>query len=287
MMAVNARGEQLRVLAVHDISCVGKCSLTVALPIISSVGIETAILPTAVLSNHTGGGFGGFTYRDLTDDIIPIVEHWNKENIMFDAVYLGYLGSEHQISIMENIISNYKKRGTLIFIDPVMGDHGKLYKNFNADYPQKMLELCKFADIITPNITEAVLMTGEKFKHGPYTKDYTDNLLCKLSANGMKKIILTGVYFDDYELGVGIYDGNTQNIEYVMSQRLPGFYDGTGDVFASSFIACVMRGKTLKESVRIAEELVIDSIKATKARENETCYGVNFESAISKFTTKI
>lgn len=287
MMAVNAHGEQLRILAVHDISCVGKCSLTVALPIISSVGIETAILPTAVLSNHTGGGFDGFTYRDLTDDIIPIVEHWKKENIMFDAVYLGYLGSKRQISIMEDIISDYKKNGTLIFIDPVMGDHGKLYKNFNADYPQKMLELCKFADIITPNITEAALMAGEEFKHGPYTKDYTDNLLCKLSAKGMKKIILTGVYFDDCELGVGIYDANTQNIEYVMSQRLPGFYDGTGDVFASSFIACVMRGKTLKESVRIAEEFVIDSIKATKVRENEKCYGVNFESAISKFTAKI
>lgn len=287
MNAVNARGEQLRVLAVHDISCVGKCSLTVALPIISSVGIETAILPTAVLSTHTGSGFSGFTYKDLTDDIVPIVNHWNKEHISFDAMYVGYLGSQRQISIVENIICDYRKNNTLIFIDPVMGDHGKLYTNFNEDYPKQMLDLCKCADIITPNITEAVLMLGEEFKHGPYTKDYTDNLLCKMAEKGMKKIILTGVYFDDCELGVGIYDGETQTIEYVMSQKLPGFYDGTGDIFASSFIACVMLGKTLGESVKIAEDFVIDSIKATSVRKNERCYGVNFESAISKFTAKI
>lgn len=287
MQAVNANGEQLRVLAVHDISCVGKCSLTVALPVISSAGIETAILPTAILSTHTGSGFSGFTYRDLTDDIVPIINHWHKENILFDAMYVGYLGSQRQVSIIKNIIQDYKKNGTLIFIDPVMGDHGKLYKNFNADYPDEMFELCKSADIITPNITEAALMLGEEFKHGPYTKEYIDNLLCKMAEKGMKKIILTGVYFDDCELGVGIYDSGTHNIEYVMSQKLPGFYDGTGDIFASSFVASVLLGKTLKESVQIAEDFVIDSIKATTVRENEKCYGVNFESAIGKFVAKI
>lgn len=287
MTALNANGDQLRVLAVHDISCVGKCSLTVALPIISSVGIETAILPTAVLSTHTGSGFSGFTYRDLTDDIIPIVDHWSKENIFFDAMYVGYLGSERQINIIKNIICDYRKNGTLIFIDPVMGDHGRLYANFNDEYPKKMLELCRFADIVTPNITEAALMLGEEFKHGPYTKAYTDNLLYKMAENGMKKIILTGVYFDDYELGVGIYDSDNDSIEYVMSQKLPGFYDGTGDVFASSFVACVMLGKTLKTSAKTAEAFVIDSIKATTVRKNERCYGVNFESAISNFIARI
>lgn len=288
MMAVNANGEQLRVLAVHDISCVGKCSLTVALPIISSVGIETAILPTAILSTHTGSGFKGFTYRDLTDDIIPIINHWNKENILFDAMYVGYLGSERQINIIKNIVNDYKKNNsTLVFIDPVMGDHGKLYTNFNDDYPKKMLELCKSADIVTPNITEAALMLGEEYRHGPYTKDYTDNLLCKMAEKGMKKIVLTGVYFDECELGVGIYDADTHNVEYVMSQKLPGFYDGTGDVFASAFTAAVLLGKTLKKSAEIAEIFVIDSIKATTVRKHEKCYGVNFESAISNFIARI
>lgn len=283
MQAVNDRGEQLRVLAVHDISCIGKCSLTVALPVISSVGIETAILPTAVLSTHTGSGFKDFTYRDMTEDLMPIFCHWQKEKLCFDAMYVGYLGSEKQIDIIERIILNKSLNNTLIFIDPVMGDHGKLYANFNSDYPQKMLSLCKRADIITPNITEAVLMLNEEYTGGPYTEEYIEHLLKKLSQNGIKKIILTGVYFDDTKLGVAIYDSENDKTEYVMSQKLPGFYDGTGDIFASSFVAAVMHGKTLQRAAQIAEMFVVESIKATALHKNERCYGVNFESAIQNF----
>ncbi len=287
MQAVNDRGEQLRVLAVHDISCIGKCSLTVALPVISSVGIETAILPTAVLSTHTGSRFKGFTYRDLTEDLLPIFEHWQREGLNFDAVYVGYLGSKRQIDIIEHIIAEQHKKEALIFIDPVMGDHGRLYANFSADYPQKMLSLCKNADIITPNITEAALMLNEEYISGPYTEEYIEHLLKNLAQNGIKKIVLTGVYFDDERLGVAIYDSENGITEYEMSQKLPGFYDGTGDIFASSFVAAVMHGKTLQRAAQIAETFVVESIRATALRKGEKCYGVNFESAIQGFTEQM
>ena len=148
---------QKRVAAIHDISCFGKCSLTVALPIISAAGIETAVIPTAVLSTHTGG-FTGYTVRDLSEDIVPVARHWNSENIKVDAVYTGYLCSKQQIYLVLEAARLISREDTLLITDPVMADNGKLYKGFDPDYPKYMTELCANADIITPNITEAALM---------------------------------------------------------------------------------------------------------------------------------
>ncbi len=279
MNAVNNNGRQLRVLAVHDISCIGKCSLTVALPVISAAGIETAILPTAVLSTHTGG-FKNYTYRDLTDDIVPIVNHWVSEAITFDAIYMGYLGSTHQIDIMKKIISLYKPEGTTVIIDPVMADNGSLYATFDEDYPRYMADLCRYADIITPNITEAVLMLGEEYVPGPYNNEYIEGLLIRLGNICRGKIVLTGVHFDSKHIGAAVYDAATGFVEYAMGKKLPGFYHGTGDVFASSLTAALMLGKPLEKAAQIAVDYTAMSIAATKVSKSERCYGVNFEAAL-------
>lgn len=286
MRAVNSNGRQLRALAIHDISCIGKCSLTVALPVMSAAGIETAIIPTAVLSTHTGG-FEGFTYRDLTDDIVPIVNHWKSEGMTFDAVYIGYLGSERQIDIMKDILSEYSD--ALAVIDPVMGDNGRLYATFDENYPKLMLELCKHADIITPNMTEAVLMLGDEYKRGPYTKQYIEDIVARLGAECGASVVLTGVHFDDNELGAAVWDKNGNKVSYVMAQKLSGFYHGTGDVFASSFVSSMMLGKSMEDSARIAVELVRDSISATAVagQQGDRCYGVNFEAALPGFVARL
>ncbi|MBR7071629.1 MAG: bifunctional hydroxymethylpyrimidine kinase/phosphomethylpyrimidine kinase, partial [Clostridia bacterium] len=190
---------QKRVAAIHDISCFGKCSLTVALPVLSAAGFETPVIPTAVLSTHTGG-FSGYTFRDLTEDILPVAEHWKKENIQVDAVYTGYLGSKEQVGLVKSAISLIQTPNTKIFVDPVMADNGKLYGGFPNDFPKEMLQLCKMADMITPNITEACFMLGIPYRDGPYTKAYIDDLIHQLAEITHGLIVLTGVWFEETKI---------------------------------------------------------------------------------------
>lgn len=269
--------KQKRVAAIHDISCLGRCSLTVALPIISAAGVETAVIPTAVLSTHTGG-FENYTFKDLSDNIVPVARHWKSEGITADAVYTGYLCSREQIYLVleaARLISNDK---TLLITDPVMADNGKLYKGFARDYPNYMLKLCSTADIITPNITEASLMLGTEFKNGPYTEEYINGLLCGLYLKTGAEIVLTGVYFDDRKIGAAVYDGN--GTSYVFSERMDKMYHGTGDVFTSTLTAALMNGRSLKASAQIAANFTCACIKKTMESGTEARLGVNFESQL-------
>lgn len=269
--------KQKRVAAIHDISCLGRCSLTVALPIISAAGVETAVIPTAVLSTHTGG-FENYTFKDLSDNIVPVARHWKSEGITADAVYTGYLCSREQIYLVleaARLISNDK---TLLITDPVMADNGKLYKGFARDYPNYMLKLCSAADIITPNITEASLMLGTEFKNGPYTEEYINGLLCGLYLKTGAEIVLTGVYFDDRKIGAAVYDGN--GTSYVFSERMDKMYHGTGDVFTSTLTAALMNGRSLKASAQIAANFTCACIKKTMESGTEARLGVNFESQL-------
>ncbi len=270
---------QTRIVAIHDISCLGKCSLTAVLPILSAAGIETAIIPTAVLSTHTGG-FKGFTFRDLTEDIMPIVEHWKREKIDFDAVYTGYLGSFEQIDIMKRIFDIYGSKGAIIMVDPVMADNGRLYSAFTDDFPRGMRMLCEKADIITPNITEAILLLGEEYKEGPYTREYIEGLIQRLTAICKGKIVLTGVYFDSKQLGAACYDPEKGRIEYYLTKKEKGMYHGTGDVFASALLSEILNGKSLEASTRTAVEFVAEAIRQTLRTKTDRCYGVNFEAAL-------
>lgn len=277
--------KQKRVGAIHDISCFGKCSLTVAIPIISATGIEVSVLPTALLSTHTG--IKNYTYKDLTNNLIPTAKHWKSLDINFNALYSGFLGSSNQIDIVLQIFEMFKTENNLIVVDPVMADQGKLYSIYDNDFPQKMKKLAKKADILMPNITEAVLLTDEKYYEGPYDKKFTQKLLYKLASLGPNKIILTGVYFDNKEIGVAIFDKNTNKIDYVFSNKINGYYPGTGDIFASSLLACFLKGKNLVDSAKIAVEFTFEAIKRTYNAKTNAKFGVNFEEGLNKFINKL
>lgn len=271
-----------RVLTIQDISCLGQCSLTVALPILSACGQETVILPSAVLSTHTGG-FKGFTFRDLTDDIPAIQKHWQSEGIKFDAVYTGYLGSLKQIDYVADILDTMGKENAIKVIDPAMADHGKLYSIFDLEYAKAMAKLCTKADIVLPNITEACFMTGLEYRE-EYDKEYVMTLLRALREMGMKTIVLTGVSFDAETTGIVVYDGD--DYQYYMHKRLPKNSHGTGDIFASAFVGSYLSGKNLFEAAGIAGEYVLKCMENTQDDESHW-YGVKFETALGDLIEKL
>ncbi len=268
---------QKRVAAIHDISCFGKCSLTVALPIISAAGIECAGIPTAVLSTHTGG-FSGYTFRDLTEDIMPVASHWKKEGLTFDAVYTGYLGSVEQIDLVCEAVDTFGTDKTMLIVDPVMADHGRLYAGFPESFPKEMVRLCAKADIITPNITEAAFMTDMPYMAPPHSKEYIEGLLSGLRKFSSGKIVLTGVCFKEGEIGVACLENN--DLEYVFAPHVDAAYHGTGDIFTSTLTCGILRGKSLSESALIAAKYTASCIKLTNEQYPEMKYGVNFEAQI-------
>lgn len=269
--------QQKRVAAIHDISCFGKCSLTVALPILSACGIETSIIPTAVLSTHTGG-FTNFTYRDLTDDILPIAEHWHSLGLHFDSIYTGYLGSFEQINILGAVFDLLSSSDTLLFVDPVMGDDGKLYTNFSPDFPHEMKKLVQKADFLIPNITEACLLLDRPYQEGPYTEAFIQEILEDLSALGPARIVLTGVYFDDVNLGAASYENKTMT--YSFSKRIPGSYHGSGDIFGSTLLAALLQNKDIKTATQIAIDFTTGAIERTRQAGTELRNGVDFEEEL-------
>ena len=263
-----------RLLTIQDISCVGQCSLTVALPIISACGVECAILPSSVLSNHTAG-FSGWTFRDLTDEMPNILAQWKKEKVDFDAFYTGYV-SKTQIPHILDIMQETARPGALRIVDPVMGDGGKLYPGFDDDFPQEMCRLCKGADVIMPNLTEAALLLGEEYRT-EYDQAYIKQTIKRLHALGAKNVVLTGVSLEPNKLGVACYDGN--EIRYYFTDRLDVSMHGTGDCYASSFAGALMRGHSILESASIAADFVVETIRQSMGDPSHW-YGVKFEKAL-------
>ncbi len=268
--------KQKRVAAIHDISCFGKCSLTVVLPVLSAAGNEVCCIPTAVLSTHTGG-FSGYTYRDLTEDILPVAEHWKSLSIDFDCVYTGFLGSVEQTGMICQVLDMIAKENTLVLVDPVMGDNGQLYSVFSHDFPPTMRALCQQADVIVPNMTEAYLLLDEAYQSGPYTQSEINRLLDGLSKICPGQIVLTGVHFDEEKLGAATLDGPTGKREIILRQKVDGMYHGTGDVYASSLLAALLKGFSLSKAAGIAADYTVLSIQTTKMMDKDLRYGVNFE----------
>ena len=273
-----------RIVTIQDISCVGKCSLTVALPIISAMGVEAAILPTAVLSTHTM--FQNFTVKDLTDQIEPIAEHWKKENFAFDAVYTGYLGSFEQIDLMKKFFEEFKTESNILFVDPAMADNGKLYPAFDEAFAKHMATLCAKADIIVPNITEACFMTGMEYKT-EYDESYAKEILIRLSDLGAKVAILTGVSFSEGKTGVMGYDKATGEYAYYEHDKLPVSFHGTGDIFSSTCVGAMMNGMDWTEAVKVAADYTAECIRLTLEDPAKPWYGVNFEQAIPYLVERI
>ena len=267
--------EYKRILTIQDISCVGQCSLTVALPILSACKMETCILPSAILSTHTAG-FSGFTFRDLTDDMPKIKEHWEKENIKFDAVYTGYLGSVKQIDYVKEIMEATGKEGCVRIVDPAMADNGKLYGLFDLDYVENMKTLCTCADILLPNITEACFLSGVEYKES-YDKEYIMTLLNKLSQMGAKNVVLTGVSYQEGKTGVVVYEN--KEYKYYEHKKIEKGCHGTGDVYASAFTGAYMGGKDMLASAKIAADYTVKCIENTRTDPSHW-YGVKFETAL-------
>ena len=267
-----------KILTIQDISCVGQCSLTVALPIISACGVETCVLPSAVLSTHTAG-FKGYTFRDLTDDMPDIRAHWEKEGIKFDAIYTGYLGSTKQIDYVKDIFASGSKEGTVTIVDPAMADNGKLYPAFDEAYVEAMKGLCASADFIVPNMTEAALLAGMHYEDGE-DRRYVDKVMDRLIEMGCKNIILKGLPSKNGNyIGILMYvDGK---MDYYEHEKLPNSCHGTGDVYASAFVGALMRGKSANEAARIAAEYAMECIKETAKLDNHW-YGAAFELALPK-----
>lgn len=267
-----------KILTVQDISCVGQCSLTVALPILSAAGMETCILPSAVLSTHTAG-FTGFTVRDLTADIPAIAAHWRKENIRFSAVYTGYLGSTEQIAYVQEIFDTLLEKDGLRIVDPAMADNGKLYPAFDAAYVEAMKALAFGADIILPNITEACFLTDT-----PYREDYDGAwiaaLLDRLTAAGAKTIVLTGVGYRPERTGVVVRErGETRYYEH---RKIAKGCHGTGDVYAAAFVGALLNGRDAYGAAALAADYTVRCIELTQA-DPAHWYGVKFELALPEY----
>ncbi len=269
---------QKRALAVHDISCLGKCSLTAALPILSAAGIECVCLPTAVLSTHTG--IEGFTIRDLTDELMPIAAHWQRLGLRFDAIYTGYLASREQVDLVLRLFDMFSGAGTLRLVDPVMADHGALYSGFEPDFPEQMRRLCAAADVIVPNLTEAALLLGQPYREGVLERAYIEDTLAALAALGPDKVVLTGVRPDGRRLGAVSWDGG--RIEYAFSERVDGQYPGSGDAWASAFLSGLLSGRGVGEACRIACDFTAYAVELTRESPPDTRYGLRFESALGR-----
>lgn len=273
---------QKRVMAIHDLSGFGKCSLTIALPVLSASGLETVCLPTALLSTHTGG-FTHYTYHDLTQDMLPMAAHWEKLQLHFDALYSGFLGSEAQLKIVSEIFSRFKKEDTLILVDPAMADFGQLYSTITEKMALDMRLLCQKADVIVPNMTEAAFLLGESYREGPYTKAYLTHLAQGLSKLGPKKIVLTGVWFAPDQVGAMIYDRETEDTVISLAPHIPGRYYGTGDLFASALLGGLMQPLPIEKSLRLALDYVTSSILRTYHRKTDVRFGVDFESGLGTY----
>lgn len=267
--------EYKKILTIQDISCVGQCSLTVALPILSACGMETCILPSAILSTHTAG-FSDFTFRDLTEDMPKIRNHWEKEKIKFDAIYTGYLGSTKQIDYVKQIMDTLGNDKCVKIVDPAMADNGKLYGLFDMEYVKAMRTLCKEADILLPNITEACFLADCEYKES-YDKSYIMTLLNKLTEMGAKNVVLTGVGYKEGKTGVVVYENG--EYKYYEHVKIAKGCHGTGDVYASAFTGAYMGGKDMLSSAKIAADYTVKCIENTQTDPSHW-YGVKFETAL-------
>ena len=271
----------MRVLAINDISCVGKCSLTVALPVVSACGVTCDVLPTALLSTHTGG-FEGYTFRDLSDEIPAVLKHWESLGLTFDFIYSGYLGNVSQIETVREIKRRFLKRNGKFIVDPVMGDGGKLYAHFEFHCVEKMRVLCEEADFILPNVTEACLLAGENY---PLSIE-------RLPAEKIVGIlrsphtcpIVTGVEEGEEN---AVYYGEANGVSRYALPHAKGFFHGAGDVFAAAFTGCLARGKSKKKAIELAANFTTAAIFRTAKAGGDSRYGLLFEEEIFNFLKEL
>jgi len=266
-----------RIASIQDVSCLGRCSQTVALPVISTMGVECAILPTAVLSTHTS--FPNFTSIDLTDTLLPTARHWKAQGVHFDALYTGYLASPRQVAVVLELLELLREADTLLFVDPAMADHGRLYAGFGPEFPAQMAQVVSKAQIAVPNITEASLMTGMPYRE-TYDEAYIRALLQGVAALGAEKVVLTGVSFTPESIGFASYDSVSGAYDSYFNRRDAQAYHGTGDIFSATAVGGIMRGLSLRDAFCLAVDFTLRCIEVTRTDPAAAWYGVEFERAL-------
>lgn len=276
---------QKRVLAIHDICGVGKCSLTVALPVLSAVGIEACAMPTAVFSTHTA--FSSFHFHDLTDELLPMAKEIKKHNVHFDAIYTGYLANGAQASIIKEITEMLGQKDTLLIVDPAMADHGKLYACLPSDFPKDMKTLCHSANVVTPNVTEAMLLLGRDTDNMPKNEEECAALAEALGKEIGTSVVLTSVPFKDGRFGCVVWEKDVKKCSFVATKEVPHSYHGTGDTFSSVLTAALLNEKSLICATKIAAEFVERVIRDTASEHPSLWYGVNFEKELSSLKERI
>ena len=269
---------QKRALAIHDVSCVGRCSLTVALPVLSACGIHTSVLPTALLSTHTGE-FTGYTCLDLTEEMGRIARHFASLNMSFDGLYTGFLGSYEQIRLVGDVLSCYHREGTLTLVDPVMGDHGRLYATYTQEMAAGMGELCHLADVIVPNMTEACILLNRPYEANPDWPTVQAMLEALAAKFGCGQAVITGVQRDGL-YGAASFRAADGRADFAGMEHLPGVFYGTGDVFASGLTAAMICGQTPDEATRTAVAFTHDAMLHTLDNGLPLRYGAAFEQAL-------
>ncbi len=270
--------KQKRLVTIQDLSCFGKCSISVALPVISALGIETVVLPTAVLSTHTGE-FEGYTFHPLHDEFRGICDHWESLGVEFDAIYVGYIGSNELICAVSDFIDRFKNKNTLVFIDPAMADNGNFYSGLDNDYAKNLAILCKKADIISPNMTEAMILSGNS------PADYKDiaslEVLAKSLSDICENVIITGVH-SEKTISTVAYEKGADTLFSADKPLYDGVFYGSGDLFASAFIGMYLGGASLFEATKNASDFVNECILNTLDEREKYWYGLKFEQSLSK-----
>ncbi len=271
-----------RIAAIHDLSCFGRCSLTIALPVLSAMGCQCCPLPTALLSAHTG--ISGFTFLDTTDEMRRISAHWSQLSLHFQAIYTGFLGSAPQINLVEDFLRRFHAPDTLLVMDPVMGDHGTPYKTCTPALRQGLRELVAQADVITPNLTEAAILLDIPY-HESQTADASE-LVRALSLQGQRSVVLTGYAAAPGQVGALCYDRDTRQVEAVQTDRVPQDFPGTGDLFASVLTGALTRGAPLLQAARTAVDFVGSCVARSVAEGADEAEGVDFEPLLRQLTVK-
>lgn len=277
---------QKRVAAIHDLSGFGKCSLSVILPVLSSMGHEVCCVPTAVLSSHTGG-LPDVTVRDLTPEMHGFLRQWSELQIPFDGIYTGFLGSAEQLQVVHEFIKTFRRKDTLVMVDPAMADNGSLYRTYTPEMAEGTEALCREADIIVPNITETCLLLKEPYQDGPYTRAWVEDALHRLTDLGPRTAVITGVWFSQELLGAAGYDRMTGELSYALSARVEGGYHGTGDLFAAVLLGGLLNGVKLRDALQLAVDFTAGAIRRTREAGGDPRWGVRFEQSLPQLMREL
>ncbi len=270
-----------RVAAVHDISALGRCSLTVILPVLSVMGVQCCPLQTAYLSAHTAfPASKEAAFLDMTEEMAQTLRHWRELKVEFDAIYSGFLGSKAQIELLDGFISSFRRKDTLVLVDPVLGDHGKLYRTFDDEMCRYMGSLASEADLITPNLTEAALLLGERYENAPGNGTGIEDWLTRLSRKGRRSVVITGVRLNPGQVGACCFDRETGKCDSSMAEEVPGEFSGTGDLFAAVCLGALLRGNSLAAAMDLAVRFVSRCTGDTFKKSTPLLCGVEFEGLL-------